>query len=233
MRLPAHSESTVPANADFLNRPREAAVADRAATTAAEARPVEGLEGGIDDILPWLHESSNPYWDWLWGSPGQAWVQLTHWFERPNSELARGRVRSLRRGRRVLGGYIAASGQQLRSCRKADVLALMNYLRRTSDESVVARMHMSRSLFASVADNAFYLSRIGVASAARGRGAGRHLLDMFIREGRSRGYARFQLDVSEDKLSAFQLYLSAGFKSVGTSTIPGTSIRYHSMVRSS
>lgn len=198
--------------------PREASDTERA-----------HFEVRIAHALPWIHEASNPYWDWLWGSPTEARAQLREWLSRPNSELSAQHVVCLSEGDRIVGGYIALPGREVQACRKADLLALMNYLRRNARESMIARMRQARSLFASVAENEFYLSRMGVASSARGRGVARRLVEMFLQQGRAAGFNQFRLDVAVDNERAIRLYRAAGFAVASDSGIAGTPIRYCAM----
>lgn len=181
-------------------------------------------------VLPWLLEASNPYWDWLWGSPEESRTQLTQWFLRPSSELWENRLVCLRDNDCILGGYIGLSGSELRMYRKADLLALMDFLRRNPSVTLMARLRQARSLFATVADDEFYLSRIGVAASFRGRGAGIRLMEMFLQNGRNRGFKRFRLDVSTTNTQAIRLYDSLGFKVTSDSAIAETHIRYSSML---
>lgn len=187
----------------------------------------------IAQTLPWLHEASNPYWDWLWGSPIESLAQLREWLGRPNSELSAQRVVCLSERDSITGGYIALSGNEVQVCRKADLLALMNCLRRKPNESMMTRMRQARSLFAGVAESEFYLSRMGVTSSARGHGVGRRLMELFLQEGRCKGFSVFRLDVSLDNERAIRLYRAVGFTVARDSAIAGTPIRYYSMVMSS
>jgi GNAT superfamily N-acetyltransferase len=213
-----------------------------------ESPDVEGAASGIDsqevawielggradaiDTLPWMHEASNPYWDWLWGSPEEARLQLRSWMRRSNSELAERRILSLVVGGRIVGGYIAMPGNEVRVCRTADLLSMANYLRRKPNEQIIERMRLSRGLFTRPKDDEFYLSRMGIALAARGRGAGRRLVARVLEEGRSKNITVFRLDVFADNEVAIRLYRSTGFIVAAESRVPGTPLRYYSMLAS-
>lgn len=186
----------------------------------------------IAQLLPWLHEASNPYWDWLWGSPAEALAQLKEWLDRPSSGLSEKRVVCLSEGGRVVGGYIALPGWEFHICRKSDLLELMINLRRNPREGVMARMRQARSLFGGVAEDEFYLSRVGVMPSERGRGVGRRLIEMFLQDGRDRDFKRFRLDVSADNDRAIRVYRTAGFVVAREAAIPGTPIHYCSMTAS-
>ncbi|MDR0366178.1 MAG: ribosomal protein S18-alanine N-acetyltransferase [Bifidobacteriaceae bacterium] len=56
---------------------------------------------------------------------------------------------------------------------------------------------------------------LAVATAARGQGLGRQLLDALIAEARQAGILQVMLEVAVDLEPAIGLYLSAGFENVG------------------
>jgi ribosomal protein S18 acetylase RimI-like enzyme len=60
------------------------------------------------------------------------------------------------------------------------------------------------------------LTYIGVASAQRGKGAGKTLLHAFIEASRSKGYRSVVLSVERENSSAISLYEKAGFQIVKT-----------------
>ena len=60
------------------------------------------------------------------------------------------------------------------------------------------------------------LTYIGVASAQRGKGAGKILLHAFIEASRSKGYRSVVLSVERENSSAISLYEKAGFQVVKT-----------------
>jgi ribosomal protein S18 acetylase RimI-like enzyme len=195
---------------------------------------VASFEARIEPILPWLHEAGNPYWDWLWGSPTEARRQLKGWLARSSSELSAEHVVCLTDGGgHAVGGYVALPGRTVQICRRADLLALRSYLQRSPDASrILARLGQARSLFANVAETEFYLSRIGVLASARAQGLGRRLLEMFVEDGRRKGFSKFRLDVSADNAGARRLYRAAGFVEEAESAIAETPLRYVSMVMS-
>lgn len=219
-----------PANVDHSGSNAAPAVRDQIGRVAGrDIRPP--AQGYANDIISCLHEAGNPLCDWLWGSPAQARLQLVDWLARSSSELSERRIRLLKDGTSLLGFYIPLPSSELVVCRKADLLALTNYLRRHPDESMLTRMRQARSLFGGMPENAYYLSRIGVAPSARGHRVGRRLLEMFLDEGCTRGFKQFHLDVSAGNERAIRLYRSTGFEVVGDSTIAGTPIRYYSMAK--
>jgi ribosomal protein S18 acetylase RimI-like enzyme len=197
-----------------------------------EAAPEHECPNNSISNLEWLHEASNPYWDWLWGSRAEGAVQLAAWAASIDSELSERRMVLLREDGKIRGGYLAFSGSELRECRKLDLLRMIAYAGLPSSEAVIARMRESRDLFARVAESEFYLSRIGVMRAERGCGFGEQLLDMVLAEGLRKGFSEFRLDVSSENGSAIKLYRRKGFSVDTESAIEGTAIRYFSMIMS-
>ena len=59
------------------------------------------------------------------------------------------------------------------------------------------------------------LANLAVASAVRGQGVGRTLLDAMLQDAASRGTSQIYLEVRESNVAARQLYGSRGFEEVG------------------
>lgn len=186
-------------------------------------------ETAVEAILGWLYEASNPYWEWLWGSPSVALTQLATWVRRPSSEVSASRVTSICESDVFLGGYIALSGSDLQYCRKADLLALLSFLQQNQSEAMMLRIRRAKSLFVSPSEDEFYLSRLGVNPSFRGQGVGHQLVEKYIKDGQKQGFTRFRVNVSGDNEKAIQLYLTAGFLVETEIAIEETSIRYYSM----
>jgi ribosomal protein S18 acetylase RimI-like enzyme len=177
----------------------------------------------------WLHDASNPYWDWLWGSETEALAQLRAWLDRPGSEIFVNRIRCISDSHDILGGYIALGGQELQQCRKADFLSLVNHARRSRSEALMLKMDKAKNLFSAVTEDEFYLSRIGVERGARGRGIGKQLMKAYIDSGTAKGFRQFRLDVDASNLAAIQLYRAFGFNVGKVAKVPGVPFQYCSM----
>src|SRR5262249_24603454 len=131
-----------------------------------------------------------------------------------------------------VGGYIALSGKQLRSCRLADSIAALAKFGPLAAKAIKDRLPDLRGLFASVSEADYYLSKIGVVPSAQGHGYGRLLMRRYIEHGRAKGFARFRLDVSEDNIAARKLYEAFGFRTIYRGEIASMGISYLSQVYS-
>ena len=164
----------------------------------------------LNQSVPWMYDASNPYLEWFWGSPRLAREHLQRCMSRHTSEFSLRRA-VLLADRDIIGGYVALSGIELRTCRRADLLTLIQYFRSISDDTYVERLKTAEQIFASVAEDELYLSRLGVNPLFRGTGSGKTLLEHMIEHGTKRGFQRFRLDVCATNVSAIALYSRVGF----------------------
>ncbi len=185
----------------------------------------------IPEVLPWIHEAGNPYFDWLFGGREAALKSVEAWMRRPSSEISISRVALLFAEDRPVGGFIGLGGADLALCRRADALAILKEAHSEGKSDLHARMSAIRGLFPRVGAEEFYLSKIGVAANLRGKGMGRKLAMEYLAAGRAAGFRRFWLDVWAGHSSAVRLYESLGFRVVGESSSPEAGIKYLSMVR--
>ena len=168
----------------------------------------------IADLLGWVHEAGNPYYEWFFGGADAAAKRLESWMRRASSEVAIGRVRAVLERGRPVAGFIAMSGRDVAHCRRADTLDLLRETPEAERNDLRKRVQAAAGLFAPVSADEFYLSKMGVASGHRGRGLGTHLVEQYVACGRAEGFTRFRLDVSSENAAAIRLYTTAGFRVV-------------------
>lgn len=171
----------------------------------------------LDGSLEWIHQAGNPYFDWFFGSPDAARAALERWMRRPTSEVSATHIVPLWTGGRVVGGYIALSGDAVAACRRADVLAVIRESSSAQRRELAARMDVAKRVFDPVEPDVLYLSKIGVVPTSQRQGHGRRLLDSYLSAGRRAGYRRFRLDVAASNASVVALYESVGFRRVTAS----------------
>lgn len=168
-------------------------------------------DGLMESVAGLIHQAANPYYDWFFGGTNAARAAIERQLRSPSSELAAARVAVFEDGDLLMGAFVALAGAELALARKADALATVAASPVAKRRGLLARMAESRELFEPVSAGDFYLSKIAVADALRGRGCGRRLFDAYLEVGRRAGFSRFRLDVSGDNGSAIALYRSAGF----------------------
>lgn len=183
----------------------------------------------IPDVLPWVHEAGNPYYDWMFGGTEPARPVIARWMSRPSSEIAVRRVLLWFEDERPVGGFIGMDGRTLASCRKADLMATVRMFSGEDRAACVRRLSSARAVFAPVGPDDFYLSKLGVLGEYRRRQHGRRLLQGFLSTGEHEGYSRFRLDVAADNKAAISLYESAGFDVVAEASGAPDEIAYVAM----
>lgn len=183
------------------------------------------------DVLPWVHEAGNPYFDWMFGGREAARQTLASWMRRPSSEVSLARMTLLLSGDEAVGGFIGLGGAELAQSRKADWLAMLKESSEPGRSELMARLGAVRGLFPRVEPEEFYLSKMGVMPELRGTGLGRRVAEEFLAAGRAAGFRRFRLDVWSENTPARRLYESLGFRVVSESASAEAGMCYLAMVR--
>jgi len=203
-------------------------------------RPAERLRPLRDDpdgrryaqaVVPLVHDAGRPYFDWLFGGPEAARGRLAGWSARASSEVALDRVTVLLDDGEPAGLFVALPGAELAACRKADAVALLRETESSERPAFVERLAAVRSLFAPVEEREWYLSKLAVAPARRGRGLGGRLADAYLAAGAEQGFTRFRLDVDAGNAAALGLYESRGFRVAHDRSSETAGLRYLGLVR--
>lgn len=183
----------------------------------------------IHHALPWVVEAGNPYYTILFGSPDATVRVLGAWMSRSSSEIFISRVQFLLFGSEFVGGFIALSGGELRKARKSDTIALLDTCTAADRRTLIHRMANLSQLFLPVADDEYYLSKLGLQPQFRGKRLGRLLIARYLEEGRMRGYVRYRLDVQAENHAAIRSYCSAGFQLRKRTESKDGTLAYYSM----
>jgi ribosomal protein S18 acetylase RimI-like enzyme len=200
----------------------------RPAWTAAEPPSTDV----VDLLAPWIVDASRPFADWYFGEPDVAAEILTEWMVRPSSEVYLGRAIVAEDDEGVIGGcIIPLTGAELARCRAADFGAFCEELATEPEaDAVIAEVvQAAQELFPVVADDAVYISRVGVDERRRGHGIGRALVSHVMSEYRRRGAISCRLDVSADNAAAIKAYEAAGLSVAATSHSPTAGLSYCAM----
>jgi ribosomal protein S18 acetylase RimI-like enzyme len=184
----------------------------------------------IPAAVGWVHEASQPFFDWVMGDRAVALRTLERWMHRPSSEVYIERTVLLGDSEPV-GGFIPISGVALRQCRQADALAAALAVASRQRPRMLERLAAGRQLFPDVPPDALYLSRMGVPASARRHGRGRAIVQCYLELGRRQGFRRFMLDVWSGNAAAFALYRSLGFRPSSENHAPRAGMTYVRMAR--
>ncbi len=181
------------------------------------------------DILPWVKDAGDPYYDWFFPDHTTCMKCLRLWLANPSSEIFIGRTYGLFVNGRVAGGFIALSGRELGECRSADTRLLITKTNRKLRREIVARLAQSAGLFPPVGDDEYYLSKIGVSCDCRGRGYGSLLMEAYLDRGIKRGLPKYRLDVSVGNETAIRCYEKYGFTVICRTAAENRELEYLSM----
>lgn len=176
--------------------------------------------------LKWILEASRPYVDVLFGSVDVAADAVRDRLLVPRSEYSIHKATLLLADGVVSGGFIALPGPELARCRHLDLLEFDRRLEGDGATQYRAALERLKDLFAPVGDDAYYLSKIGVAATARGQGLGRQLLGHYFERARALGLRIARLDVSADNQAAIALYRASGFREIARGSSPPDGLEY-------
>jgi ribosomal protein S18 acetylase RimI-like enzyme len=172
------------------------------------------LGDDIPAILDLEHAASEPYTRFVFSTAEQAQSLRQYLFDRSLAEFSPPYLRVLREDGRVAGILAVLTGKELATSRLRAALALSKSGLLQSDAAVGRRLQLAGQTLLKPLPNDFYISRIAVAPAERGRGYGQHLMHAAEAEARERGCGRLVLEVAPESRSAIQLYRRAGLLQV-------------------
>lgn len=160
------------------------------------------------------YSASEPYTSFAFSSAEQSRSVRAYLFARNLCEFSAPYGRLLRDSGRTLGMLAVLSGTELTKCRMRAALALAKSGLLREDAGLAHRVQLAGQTLLKLQPDDFYLSRIAVSAAARGRGIGTHLIQQTEREARERGCPRIALEVSPNSAAAVRLYLREGFQQI-------------------
>ena len=121
-------------------------------------------ESLVPRALPWVLAAGNPYYDYLFGEAAFSYRTLEGWMKRASSEVSILRGEFLTWDAELAGGFIALNGVELKKARQADAGALWEAFPSAERAALVERMANSANLFPPVADDEYYLSKMGLGA---------------------------------------------------------------------
>lgn len=183
----------------------------------------------ISHALPWILAAGRPYYDWFCGGRDAAERAVAMWIKQPSSEVSIQRVQFLQFGSEIVGGFIALSGTELKKARTADVESFWATLQGQSRGALIERLSQSLQVFAPVAEDEYYASKMGLARPFLGKGLVQPMAEHYLNQGNALGYSKFRLDVQAENKHALRHYLAIGFEIFYTGESADGALRYHAM----
>ena len=183
----------------------------------------------IPHAFPWILAAGQPFYDWFCGERDVAERTVAMWMRQPSSEVSIQRVQFLQCGSDIAGGIIGLSGTELKKARIADTGSFWATLDVHSREALIERLSQSLQVFAPVAEDEYYVSKMGLARSFRGKGLGKVLLERHLDQGNALGYSKFRADVQTENEPSLRSFLAIGFEIFYTVQSADGALKYHAM----
>lgn len=167
----------------------------------------------VHDIATLLYSTADAYFNFLFGSAGSAHQQLSDWCRRPSSEYYLGRSHAAFDGDSCIGIIVHIAGGDIPKLRRADILALLSFLRKSSISPPTSKGSATPT---AVPSESCYIRAIAVSRQHRGRSYGAQLLAAAEEYAATFGCRDLRLDVRADNAPAIAAYGRFGFASVAT-----------------
>lgn len=188
-----------------------------------------GIEQMLDRIVPWVLNSDRAYLRALLTGLDTPKI-LANWLLEEKSEIALQKTRLLIADDRMAGGFIGFAGRQLRRRRETDLVDVV----RRSDESrsdLRDRLKDLLPLFAPVAPNDFYVSKLGISPGMSEPTMAKQLVDECIDCARRDGYDRVRIDIDAEDKPLTDLLVTRGFAIVDRGEATDAGVSYLNLLR--
>lgn len=187
-----------------------------------------GIEHRMERLVPWVLHSDREYYS----------VLLEHHDTRhklaqricdPDSELSLHNMRLLIADDEIAGGFIGFSGHQLLRRREADVVDLYRDTEPHLRPELRRRFQDVLHLFAPVAPNDFYLSKIQLYPGMNGPALSHPLMEECIQRAHGAGFERIRVDVDTECEVIGDVLGENGFEVLSRGEAPIAGIEYQNM----
>lgn len=183
----------------------------------------------ISHALPWILAAGQPYFDWLCGNREAAERTVAMWMRQPSSEIFIERIQFLLCGSEIAGGIIGLSGAELKMARSADLNSYWKTLDVHTRGTLIGRLSQSLSAFAPVADDEYYVSKVGLARSFQARGLAKMLVEHCIDQGTALGFSKFRADIETENKPSLRCSRATGFEIFYTGESADGALKYHAL----
>lgn len=190
---------------------------------------IPDAEALIPHASMWILAAGQPYFDWLCGGREAAERTVAMWMKQPSSEVFFQRMRFLQRGSEIAGGIIGLGGAELKKARIADVNSYWKTLDVHARGSLIQKLSQSLQVFAPVAEDEYYVSKIGLARSFQGKGLAKVLVEHCLDQGTALGYSKFRADIQTENKPSLRCARVLGFEIFYTGQSADGALRYHAL----
>jgi RimJ/RimL family protein N-acetyltransferase len=208
---------------------RKATAANIAPVTFRSVQDYPDPDALIPDAFGWILAAGQPYFDWLCGSREAAERTVAMWMKQPSSEVFLQRMTFLQCGSQLAGGIIGLGGVELKRARISDVNSYWKTLDVNSRGSLIGRLSQSLHAFAPVAEDEYYISKVGLARSFQGRGLAKVLVQQCLDQGTALGYSKFRADIQTENKPSLRCSRLMGFEIFYTGQSLDGALRYHAL----
>jgi GNAT superfamily N-acetyltransferase len=186
-------------------------------------------EAIIPIALPWILAAGQPYFDWLCGSREAAERTVAMWMRQTSSEVSMQRIQLILCGSELAGGIIGLSGAELKRARSADLNSYWKTLDVHSRGTLIGRLSQSLAAFAPVAEDEYYVSKVGLARSFQARGLAKMLVEHCIEQGTALGFSKFRADIATENKPSLRCSRATGFEIFYTGQSTDGALKYHAL----
>lgn len=187
-----------------------------------------GIEQRMERLVPWVLHSDRAYYSVVYAHHDTRQT-LTDRICDPDSEIALQNMRLLIADDRIQGGFIAFAGRQLLRRREADVVDLYRHTEPHLRGELRRRLKDVLQLFAPVAPNDLYVSKMQLYPGMNGPALSQPLMEECIRKARGAGFERIRVDVDTESEIFADVFHQAGFEVIDRGEAPIAGIQYLNM----
>jgi ribosomal protein S18 acetylase RimI-like enzyme len=203
-------------------------VSRNATELMASAKNIDA-ESLISHALPWVIAAGRDYYYWLCGGKEAAERAVAMWMRREDSEASIRRVQFFLCDSKIAAGSIELTGADLKLARAADIDSLWQTLDIPGRGTLIERLTESAKLFAPVAEDEYYGSKMAVDHSFRGQNIPAEMMQQYLGRGTALGFTKFRLDVHVANQHAIRWYQAFGFEIFYTGQSTDRALRYHGM----
>ena len=106
---------------------------------------------------------------------------------------------------------------------------LLEDSRRAFSRDLIGRLSQSLNAFAPVADDEYYVSKVGLARPFQAKGLAKILVEHCLDQGTTLGYCKFRADIETENKPSLRCSRATGFEIFYTGQSADGALKYHAL----